>query len=307
VSVNAGESTSAPSPVPTPPAGFDFDGWYTQASGGSRVTFPYTPYAPMPGSGINLYAHWKYASDVTDDHSWAAAITAANTAAPGSFVIGIGSNSFAVGASGGLDNPAINSNVNLTVTGSGTISLSANGHLLQITGANVTLDGPTLQGRNGNTGSLVTINGGSFTLQSGTITGNTNGGGVYIDAASAFIMTGGTITGNTAGSAGGGVYAGGSSAFTMTGGTITGNTAGSSGGGVMVGGSAFFTMTGGTITGNTAGSSGGGVVVSGGTFTINSPATQTSVRDNTLTGGTPNNVNNSGGAITINGVPSGGW
>lgn len=34
--------------------GYTFDGWYTQATGGTKITSPY-----MPTSNITLYAHWK--------------------------------------------------------------------------------------------------------------------------------------------------------------------------------------------------------------------------------------------------------
>ena len=40
--------------LPTPTkAGYTFDGWYTQKSGGTKVNSPY-----MPSSDITLYAHW---------------------------------------------------------------------------------------------------------------------------------------------------------------------------------------------------------------------------------------------------------
>jgi predicted outer membrane repeat protein len=91
------------------------------------------------------------------------------------------------------------------------------------------------------------------------------GGGVFVESGT-FTMNNGTIIGNTAGGDGGGVYVKGGT-FTMHNGTISGNTATSSGGGVYVG-SGTFTMQGGTISGNTATYYGGGVyVVYSGTFT----------------------------------------
>jgi hypothetical protein len=139
---------------------------------------------------------------------------------------------------------------------------------------------------------------GTFTMEGGTISGNTavNGGGVYVGngagAPGTFEMTGGiigtigtigrntatsgggvyvdlgstltmsdeaAISGNTATSQGGGVHSLGT--FNMSGGAISGNTA-ANGGGVWTNNSgAVLTMSGGTISGNTASSNGGGVFV----------------------------------------------
>ncbi|MHC6201599.1 fibronectin type III domain-containing protein [Breznakiellaceae bacterium SP9] len=133
-----------------------------------------------------------------------------------------------------------------------------------------TMNGGTISG---NTDGGLSVFGGTFTMNDGTISGNTSGegGGVWISSGT-FTMNGGTISGNTA-SGGGGVKIGGGSTatFTMNGGTISGNTA-SFGGGVYVliyNGGGAFTMNGGTISGNTAGSGGGGVyvqILNGGAF-----------------------------------------
>jgi hypothetical protein len=81
--------------------------------------------------------------------------------------------------------------------------------------------------------------GGAFTLEGGTVTGNTasSGGGVWVDNGE-FMIEGGTISGNTA-SSGGGVSVGYDGAFTMQDGAISGNTA-DHGGGVYVDGGAFI-------------------------------------------------------------------
>lgn len=133
----------------------------------------------------------------------------------------------------------------------------------------------TLQGSG--SGSGVSINGGTFNLYEGTITGFVNGVEIGshndIKTGSSFTMYGGAITGNEAGSsAGGGVFLIGTTNsnitapnFTMHGGTISNNTAGASdggGGGVYVGEKCSFTMDGGTITGNTAtNGNGGGIYI----------------------------------------------
>jgi hypothetical protein len=98
-------------------------------------------------------------------------------------------------------------------------------------------DGSTITG---NTGMGVYVGGtsGTFRMNGGTISGNTNGSGVYMENGT-FTMNGGTISGNTVG-----VQVLYSGNFTMNGGTISGNTS-TSGGGVYMGGSGTFTMSGG--------------------------------------------------------------
>jgi len=179
------------------------------------------------------------------------------------------------------------------VGGNRTIRLKSHGTMFEVKkDVTFVLDNNiTLRGHNGNTGSVVWVNGGifrmntgsiitdniispekkavvgsggvdvnigSFTMNGGTISGNTAfiGGGVRIGNGS-FEMNGGTISGNTA-TYGGGVDANGGN-FTMNGGTISGNTATRTGGGVGINEYKTFTMRGGTITGNVAFEYGGGV------------------------------------------------
>jgi len=130
----------------------------------------------------------------------------------------------------------------------------------------------TIQGHNGNTGSMVKIEGGEFKMNIGSyIIGNTTGawggGGVLVDGKGIFTMTGGTISGNKI-QWGGGVHVV-SGTFTMNGGTISGNTATEAGGGVYLnGGEAIFVMSGGTIVGNFARRNGGGIQTWHATFTM---------------------------------------
>ena len=146
-------------------------------------------------------------------------------------------------------------------------------------GATLTLTDCSDSGRvqGSGSGSGVSINGGTFNLYEGTITGFVNGVEIGshndIKTGSSFTMYGGAITDNKAGSAsGGGVFLIGTTnsnvtapSFTMHGGTISNNTAGASdggGGGVYVGQKCSFTMDGGTITGNTAtDGNGGGIYI----------------------------------------------
>ncbi|MDR2534669.1 MAG: hypothetical protein LBD29_01390 [Treponema sp.] len=130
-------------------------------------------------------------------------------------------------------------------------------------------DGVSLTGLSKDSAPLVRVEGGAFIMNGGALRDNKcsasrSGGGVYVNGGT-FTMTSGTISGNAAGY-GGGVYVD-SGTFTMNGGTISGNTASHSyGGGVYVNGGTF-TMNNGTISGNAASHYyGGGVYVDRGTF-----------------------------------------
>ena len=124
----------------------------------------------------------------------------------------------------------------------------------------------------------VFVDGGTFIMQSGTISGNSlpgadinegiiyGGAGVAVRSGGIFTMQGGAISDNSNESGGGGgggvsVHSGGN--FIMEGGTISGNSVmwgydgmQAQGGGVSVGFGGAFTMRGGTISGNTAGIAG---------------------------------------------------
>ena len=146
-----------------------------------------------------------------------------------------------------------------------------------------TMNGGTITGNTASAWGGGVNNGGTFTMNGGTISGNTassNGGGVY--NSNSFTMNGGTISGNTATVMGGGVYNSGT--FTMTDGTITGNTA-EQGGGVYNNDSTI-TMTGGTVSGNTA-TNGGGVYSHDGTFSLSGAP---SITGNKNTSDAANNV-----------------
>ena len=145
---------------------------------------------------------------------------------------------------------------------------------ITFSGTNVTLDlngnridrGLTSAQANGN---VITVSGGSSLTLADSAGGGmiTGGNGVYVNTDGTFTMEGGTISGNTAGSGGGAVYVGADGTFEMSGGEISGNTAqyGGGGGAVYVNGGTFE-MSGGEISGNTAQYGGGGVYVASGTF-----------------------------------------
>ena len=182
--------------------------------------------------------------------------------------------------------------ITVILEGSATVALSdnSNGSMFRIyDGQTVILNDATLRGHEHNGAPLVYVDGGTFDMRGGTISGNTtsgNGGGVYVNSGT-FTMSDGRIYGNTTtlfysgigipntSASGGGVYLNGGT-FTMTDGAIWGNTVNSCmmmttgggwlchnktcGGGVYVGENAIFSKTGGVINGYDGDSENGNVV-----------------------------------------------
>ncbi|MCR5078970.1 MAG: InlB B-repeat-containing protein [Bacilli bacterium] len=61
-------------PTPSAREGYEFSGWYTEATSGTAVTFPYTVTA-----NVSLYAHWEAAKyDVTFDYNYEGAPAASS-------------------------------------------------------------------------------------------------------------------------------------------------------------------------------------------------------------------------------------
>lgn len=194
------------------------------------------------------------------------------------------------------------------ITGQSYTDANSNGYgSVYVQGGSFTMYSGSISGNNAYSGGGVTVsNGGRFTMYGGSITSNTAqlGSGVAVSSGGSFTMRGGTISGNesTYGSAGVNVARDGS--FTMYDGSITNNHAtGTSGsGGVQVNGS--FTMYGGEISGNTAywDEYGGGVHVNG-SFTISGDA---SITGNTSRGSNCNVYLDTDAVITIGGKLTGG-
>lgn len=179
----------------------------------------------------------------------------------------------------------------LTVTG--TVKLCLNGYVLTGTGTSsvITVDGGTLTlcdcngtGRT-NTVAGVQYAGGVLTggagLTSAATNNNASGGGVAVLGGGSLTLESGTIAGNSA-RVGGGIYAGPQTTLTINGGTVADNSA-SNGGGVFA--TNIFQMSGGAITNNTTPQGGygigGGVNTNGGTFTM----TGGEISDNTAEDG----------------------
>ena len=110
-------------------------------------------------------------------------------------------------------------------------------------------------------GGIVHVNSGAaFNLQSGTLCNGRadNGGGVYVNGGT-FTMTGGTISGCNATAFGGGVSLSDSATFTLSGGTIENNNSVQDGGGIYIEYGCELHMSNATVTGNTASRHGGGI------------------------------------------------
>ena len=159
----------------------------------------------------------------------------------------------------------LNNNITIVLKGIGAerkISFSDDSTIRLSVGRNVTLvldENITLQGKSDSDSNFAPVSvsdGGVLEMKEGAKiighrTAGYGGGGVLVGGNGTFTMNGGTISGNTASGSssygGGGVYMGGGT-FTMSGGTISKNTAVDHGGGVIVY-SSSFNKTGGTITG----------------------------------------------------------
>jgi uncharacterized repeat protein (TIGR02543 family) len=264
--VNGGEALGSSNMLPDPARnGYTFGGWYTSRYGcgveftnSTAVTGNITVYAkwtanPMPSNSLAQALEWLDVHAV-EGGAYTISLNADETFGPKTLSYS--------GKSISLTLKGTVSERRVRLSGSGSFFTVESGVTLTL-GADI-----TLEGRSGNTNSLIRVNsGGRLTMNSGSkITGNSssNGGGVYVSSGGTFTMNGGTISGNTSSSSGGGVHVSGGT-FIMNDGEISGNTS-SNGGGVYVS-SGTFTMNDGAISGNTSSSSGGGVYVSSGTFT----------------------------------------
>lgn len=170
-----------------------------------------------------------------------------------------------------------------TFTVSGVKTLDLNGYVVTFTGETGSVisvaEGAEFTLKDSNPTKENTV--GDETVYGGVITGGKSdigGGGVYVSGS--FTMEGGSISGNTSTApyyygGGGGVHVGSNADFTMKGGSISDNKAvrensydATYGGGVYVNENGTFTMEGGSISGNVSKLYGGGVYVERGSFTM---------------------------------------
>ena len=187
----------------------------------------------------------------------------------------------------------------------GNTRTSGSGGAVYVNGGTFTLNGGEITGNSAIVyGSAVYVDSGTFNMSSGTIGGSTanankgaiHGGGVCV-AGGNFTMSGGTISYNEVTGRGGGVYFYGAGNFTMENGTITCNKA-NFGGGVYFESNGEFKMSGGVIGGSAANANsavgGGGVLVSTGSFNMTGDA---KISYNTATA----TINGGGGGVCLSG------
>lgn len=165
-----------------------------------------------------------------------------------------------------------------SITVSGEVVLCLNGQKLDLKGQHISV---------GSGASLTLCDCSTVGVLTGGSDSDENGGGVYVDKGGTFTLTSGNIAGNTA-AAGGGVYVDEGGTFTMAGGSINNNNATTGGGGGVMVNKGTFTLSGGSITDNATNSEtygyGGGVCLYG-TFYLSGDSI---IQDNTKAGATDN-------------------
>ncbi len=295
--------------------GFDFDDWYTEAEGGTKVES-----GDKPTRDTTLYAHWTKETPTPDaearytnnsnqadtkegtfEDMWKLAVESATgstvtllkdiTAKTVDGKAGVFGSGKGFGTDGFVLVPSGSAGITLDLNGK-TLSRNLNtpqenGHVIEIeqdaiftlTDNSTGKDGKLTGGNTTGDGGGILHRGNEFYFRGGKITGNKaekNGGGIW-DSVKGIAMEGGEISGNTAKN-GGGVYHD-SGSFRMMGGKITGNTAAGNGGGVYHANDQFTVEADSEIFGNTA-KNGGGIYARSSTGIKKSDA---SIHDNTAT------------------------
>jgi len=262
---------------------YTFNGW---DNGGTQWDFGDIVPGDMTLNALwSAPSYVRIASVADNDVAAAVAYVNAN-ATEGSYTLKLAEGSLGITVNAGAQTLAANLTIRGGLSGTKKYAViiqyngAANSSLFTIgSGASLTLVGnTTLRGIANGSAALVRVNGGTLVMEQGSkITGHTSssnlgGGGVHVIGGGTFTMNGGTVSGNTAHGGGGGVAIAGGT-FTMYGGTVSGNTAPTQGGGVRVSSNSTFTMHGGTVSGNSLSNTtsytyGGGVFVVSGTFRI---------------------------------------
>ena len=312
--------------------GYTFAGWFTAATGGTRVNHNT---AVTPGATpITLHARWTPvpAHTVNTWDGLRAAINAApaneattirisgaltTTGATNPNAINIPSDRMII-----LESSAATTNRNIDMLTAGQRHFTVSGQLTL--GNRITLRGGTTAANTNNAGGILVNSGGMLTMLDHSAiqwvnrTGNDTmsiGGAVNVFSG-VFNMNGGIIQNNSA-SSGGGVHVT-FGHFTMRGGMIIGNRAINHGGGVsvMASDTGRFTLAGGRIGGTALGQGntaprGGGVFISTGNFTMNNAASRIEGNTATVYGGgiaqsSWGRVTISAGEVNSNTAPNGG-
>lgn len=306
--------------LPTPNrAGYDFDGWFTEKDGGTKVEASTVVTAAEPHT---LYAHWTAhehcicgGSISTGDHTGHTPVSYQNW--NGKDAISYTNKTAYVYLS---QNVTFNSN--LVVDGA-TLYLCLNGKTFASNGTNkITVNnggrlvlcdcagGGTIRGATKGWGgscvylyqSTLDIFGGKIT--GGKVSGNGGGGAIALDDSKCVLnIYGGEIYGNNGKNSGGAIFLnnkdkkGGT--VNMYGGTIANNTA-TNGGVIYSACGGTFNLSGGTISGNTANN--GGVVYATSGGVVNLTLSGGTISGNKATNGDGGVINMSGGTITISGT-----
>lgn len=306
--------------LPTPNrAGYDFDGWFNEKDGGTKIEASTVVTAAEPHT---LYAHWTAhehcicgGSISTGDHTGHTPVSYQNW--NGKDAISYTNKTAYVYLS---QNVTFNSN--LVVDGA-TLYLCLNGKTFASNGTNkITVNnggrlvlcdcagGGTIRGATKGWGgscvylyqSTLDIFGGKIT--SGKVSGNGGGGAIALDDSKCVLnIYGGEIYGNNGKNSGGAIFLnnkdkkGGT--VNMYGGTIANNTA-TNGGVIYSACGGTFNLSGGTISGNTANN--GGVVYATSGGVVNLTLSGGTISGNKATNGDGGVINMSGGTITISGT-----
>lgn len=306
--------------LPTPNrAGYDFDGWFTEKNGGTKIEASTVVTAV---EAHTLYAHWTAhehcicgGSISTGDHTGHTSVSYQNW--NGKDAISYTNKTAYVYLS---QNVTFNSN--LVVDGT-TLYLCLNGKTFASNGTNkITVNnggrlvlcdcagGGTIRGATKGWGgscvylyqSTLDIFGGKIT--GGKVSGNGGGGAIALDDSKCVLnIYGGEISDNNGKNSGGAIFLnnkdkkGGT--VNMYGGTIANNTA-TNGGVIYSACGGTFNLSGGTISGNTANN--GGVVYATSGGVVNLTLSGGTISGNKATNGDGGVINMAGGTITISGA-----
>ncbi len=287
--------------LPTPNrAGYDFDGWFTEKDGGTKIEASTVVTAVEPHT---LYAHWTAHEHCICGGSISAGDHTGHTPVSyqswnGKDAIQYNNNVAYVRLS---DNVTMNG---LTIDPGKTLYLCLNGKQLASNGTSKINVGKATKNNSGRTPARLVI---CDCKGGGTIKGATSGWGgscVYLYQGTLDIFGGKITGGKVSGNGGGGAIALDDSKCVLNiyGGEIYGNNGKNSGGAIFLnnkdkkGGT--VNMYGGTIANNTA--TNGGVIYSacGGTFNLSGGT----ISGNKATNGDGGVINMSGGTITISGT-----
>lgn len=306
--------------LPTPNrAGYDFDGWFTEKDGGTKIEASTVVTAVEPHT---LYAHWTAHEHCICGGSISAGDHTGHTPVSYQSWNGKDAISYTNKTAYVYLSQNVTFNSNLVVDGT-TLYLCLNGKTFASNGTNkITVNnggrlvlcdcagGGTIRGATKGWGgscvylyqSTLDIFGGKIT--GGKVSGNGGGGAIALDDSKCVLnIYGGEISDNNGKNSGGAIFLnnkdkkGGT--VNMYGGTIANNTA-TNGGVIYSACGGTFNLSGGTISGNTANN--GGVVYATSGGVVNLTLSGGTISGNKATNGDGGVINMAGGTVTISGA-----